>query len=100
MSIEYPERINLADIPTPIQALDTLSENLSVNLFVKRDDLTGTLLTGNKVRKLEFLLAEAKQLQSTVILTCGGVQSNHCRAAAVAGRLRGVGVVLFLRGEE
>jgi D-cysteine desulfhydrase len=67
-------------------------------IWIKRDDLTGTELTGNKIRKLEFLLADALRQQSDVVVTCGGIQSNHCRATAIAARKLGLDSVLFLRG--
>ncbi len=80
----YPERLSLARLPTPVQRMDRLSEELGVNLLVKRDDLTGMELSGNKIRKLEFVLADALARNSTAVLTTGGLQSNHCRATALA----------------
>lgn len=80
----YPERLSLARLPTPVERMDRLSEELGVNLLVKRDDLTGMELSGNKIRKLEFVLAEALGRDSTAVITTGGWQSNHCRATAVA----------------
>ena len=50
---------------------------------MKNDDLTETLLSGNKVRKLEFILAEAQAKGADTLITCGGLQSNHCRATAI-----------------
>jgi len=64
---------------------------------MKRDDLTGSSLTGNKVRKLEYLLADAEAQGADIILTCGGDQSNHCRATAIAARQRGLDSMVFLR---
>src|SRR5262249_55103298 len=63
----------------------------------KRDDLTGAALTGNKVRKLEFLLAEAQAEGADTVVTCGGAQSNHCRATALAAARLGLRSVLLLR---
>jgi len=80
----YPERLSLARLPTPVQRMERLSEELGVNLLVKRDDLTGMELSGNKIRKLEFVLAEAMAQRSTAVITTGGLQSNHCRATALA----------------
>lgn len=98
-----PDKLNLAQVPTPIQHLPRLSRLASrfseVNIFVKRDDMTHGPAAGNKVRKLEFLLAEAKAKQLKVVFTCGGVQSNHARATAVLCRQLGLECVLFLRGE-
>ena len=58
-SLEFPPQINLARLPTPMQPLRRSSEKYGVELYVKRDDLTGTALSGNKIRKLEFVLADA-----------------------------------------
>ncbi len=90
----------LARRPTPLERLARLSEHLGVQVDVKRDDLTGVELTGNKVRKLEVILAEALQARADVVITCGGVQSNHCRATAAAARKVGLHPVLLLRGER
>src|SRR5579883_3474340 len=95
--IPYPDRVKLAVLPTPVEALPVLSKRLGVELLVKRDDLTGAPLTGNKVRKLEFLLAAAEEERAKVVLTCGGVQSNHCRATAIAARKLGMDSLLLLR---
>jgi D-cysteine desulfhydrase len=91
-------RLSLAATPTPLQRLTRTG--LPVELWVKRDDRTGSTLTGNKVRKLEFLLADALAHDADVILTCGGEQSNHCRATAIAARELGLDSVLFLRTES
>jgi D-cysteine desulfhydrase len=68
-----------------------------VDLLYKRDDLTGLELSGNKARKLEFLLAEAEAVGADTLITCGGVQSNHCRATAFAAAKRGLSSLLLLR---
>lgn len=100
-SLRFPPRVELANLPTRVQSLDRLSSELGgPHFFVKRDDETGSDLSGNKVRKLEFLLAEAEREQADLILTCGGIQSNHCRATALAARRRGMDSILFLRGED
>ena len=95
-----PARLELALGPTPILKLDRLSRRLGVELHVKRDDLTGLLESGNKVRKLEFLVGEALQQGADTLVACGALQSNGCRAvAAVAARL-GLRAVLLVRGEQ
>jgi D-cysteine desulfhydrase len=95
-----PARLELALAPTPLLKLDRLSRRLGVELFVKRDDLTGLLESGNKVRKLEFLVGEALQQGADTLITCGAVHSNGCRAvAAVAARL-GLRAVLVVRGDQ
>jgi D-cysteine desulfhydrase len=93
-----PPRIPLALLPTPVVKLDRLSRELGVELYVKRDDLTGLLESGNKVRKLEFLVAEALGEGADTLITCGTLQSNCCRAvAAVAARL-GLRAILLVSG--
>ena len=92
-------RIPLARLPTPIERLDRLSEEWGAEVCVKRDDLTGTDLSGNKVRKLEFLLADARGEGATTIITCGAVTSNHARAAAIAARKLYLDCHLVLAGD-
>jgi D-cysteine desulfhydrase len=99
-AIAYPERSRRARLPTPLERLERLSQRLGVELWCKRDDLTGSALSGNKIRKLEFLLAEAQQLGADTVVTCGGEQSNHCRATAVAATQLGLGSYLLLRTED
>ncbi len=95
MSAE-PDRVPLACLPTPLErVVGVLPERRSC--LVKRDDLTGAALSGNKVRKLEYLFAEARAKGARRVLTCGGIQSNHCRATAVAAAQLGMRSVLFLR---
>jgi D-cysteine desulfhydrase len=97
MTIPYPARIPLAQTPTPLERLERLSARAGVELYCKRDDLTGAALSGNKVRKLEFLLAEARAQGAETVITCGGAQSNHCRATAIAAARLGLRSVLLLR---
>lgn len=92
-----PSRLDLAHTPTPLQPMPRLSEKLGIELLVKRDDLTGAELSGNKIRKLEFVLAEALEQGADTVLTCGGIQSNHCRATAAAAARLGLSSVLLLR---
>ena len=80
-------RLALARLPTPVERLSRVSEELGVEVFVKRDDLTGTELSGNKIRKLEYLLADAKARGARRVTTCGGVQSNHARATGLPSKL-------------
>ncbi len=100
MSIAYPDRVRLARTPTPLEKLSRMSESLGMELWVKRDDLTGAELSGNKVRKLEFLLADALAQGADTVITCGGEQSNHCRATALAATRVGLRSVLLLRTED
>lgn len=69
-------------------------------MWIKRDDLTGTVLTGNKVRKLEFLVGHALDYEYDALITCGGVHSNHCRATAFVAAQMGWPCELVLRGDE
>ncbi len=101
MDFQLPGRVHLALLPTPVQPLPRLTKQVGgPNFFVKRDDLTGAPLSGNKVRKLEFSLQEALDQGADTVITCGGVQSNHCRATAIAARRLGLKPILFLRGER
>lgn len=93
----YPPSVPLALTPTPIERLEGLSHDLGVEIDVKRDDLTGLALTGNKVRKLEFLLAAAHDARCDTVITCGGTQSNHARATAIAAAKLGMSAHLVLR---
>jgi len=95
--VPMPPRLPLACLPTPIARLERLSRLAGgPELWIKRDDHTGIELSGNKVRKLEFVLPEALEAGCDTLVTCGGIQSNHARAtAAVAARL-GLGCVLLL----
>ena len=101
MKLSYPRRISLARTPTPLQALEraTARWGNGHRLWIKRDDLTGCTLSGNKVRKLEFITAHAIDEGYDTLITCGGLQSNHCRATAFAGAQLGLSVHLLLRGE-
>lgn len=95
--IPYPPRLDLARTPTPLQRLKRLEKKLGVELYMKRDDLTGVGLSGNKIRKLEFVLADALAKGADTVLTCGGAQSNHARATAIAATMLGISSHLILR---
>jgi L-cysteate sulfo-lyase len=81
---------------TPIQPLARLSDNLKVNVFVKRDDLTGLGTGGNKLRKLEFVFGEAHSRNADTIITVGARQSNHARLTAAAAAKAGLRCELVL----
>ncbi len=101
MVIQPPPRFSLAQLPTPIEILPlSPSPDSGVNLFIKRDDLTGSILSGNKVRKLEFLFYDLLASRCNTVITCGGVQSNHCRAVAAICATAGVECHLVLKGKE
>ncbi|WP_078083648.1 D-cysteine desulfhydrase family protein [Microbulbifer mangrovi] len=102
MNIEYPARERLANLPTPLQPLKRISENFSApyggpKIWIKRDDLTESAMSGNKLRKLEFIIAEAQARGCNTLITCGGEQSNHCRATALAAAKCGLKAHLILR---
>ena len=97
LPMDLPPRIPLARLPTPVEPSPRLGRALGIELLYARDDLSGLELTGNKARKLEFLLAEAEAEGADTLVTCGGVQSNHARATAYAGAKRGLRSVLVLR---
>lgn len=93
---EFP-RIPLAVLPTPIQKLENISRLLGTNVWIKRDDLTGIGLGGNKVRKLEFLLADAKRQGAEIVFTTGGAQSNHAMLTAACAKKLGMTPILILK---
>lgn len=84
-------RVRLAHLPTPLEPMTRLSQQLeNVSLLVKRDDCTGLGFGGNKIRQLEFYLGAAAQQNADTLLITGAVQSNFVRAAAAAGRRCGM----------
>lgn len=89
--------LELARKPTPVSVIEGLVPGLRIH--VKRDDLTGITSSGNKIRKLEFLLGDARSKRADLIITCGPVQSNHVRATAAACAGLGLKLVAVLRGE-
>jgi len=94
--MDYP-KVSLGIFPTPIQRLYRISERLRTNVYIKRDDLTGLGLGGNKVRKLEYLLADAQRQGAQVIFTTGGAQSNHAMLTAAAANRLGMKPILILK---
>jgi D-cysteine desulfhydrase family pyridoxal phosphate-dependent enzyme len=98
-------RVSLATLPTPLTEAPGLREALGgaarcPRILLKRDDLTGLALGGNKARKLEFLIGDARQQGATTVVTTGAVQSNHARMTAAAARVNGLGVTLVLTTPE
>lgn len=93
-------REKLANLPTPVQFMERISGELGVRLFVKRDDLTESVASGNKIRKMEYVLHEVLERGADTLVTCGGLQSNHCRAVAWIAARKGLRCVLILRGEK
>ena len=94
--MNIPNKITLAHIPTPLEKLKFRNKNF----LMKRDDYTGLDFSGNKIRKLEYLLYRAKKRRVDIIFTCGGEQSNHCRATVSAATKTGMKTKLFLWGDD
>jgi D-cysteine desulfhydrase family pyridoxal phosphate-dependent enzyme len=96
---QFPQ-FPLSLVPTPCHRLNSLSDTYGVEIYCKRDDLTGFGLGGNKSRKLEFLIGEALKKGCDTVVTSGGIQSNFCRLAAAAGVVAGMSVYLVLGGKK
>lgn len=77
-------RQKITHAPTPLEYAPRLSEELGINLYIKRDDCTGLAGGGNKTRKLEYLIADAQSKNADTLITVGGIQSNHARQTAAA----------------
>src|ERR1051325_2839383 len=94
-------RLCFAHLPTPIEELPRLSAALGgPRILVKRDDQTGLAFGGNKTRKLEFLVAEARAQGAKTLISGGALQSNHCRQTAAAAAKFGLDCILVLNGEK
>ena len=94
-------RLHFAQLPTPIELLPRLSAALDgPSLLIKRDDQTGLAFGGNKTRKLEFLLADAREKGAKTLITGGALQSNHCRQTVAAAARFGFDCILVLTGAE
>jgi D-cysteine desulfhydrase len=101
MRIEALSRFRLAQLPTPIEELKSLSRELGgPELLIKRDDQTGLALGGNKTRKLEFLVGQALEQGADTLVTAGAAQSNHCRQTAAAAARAGLRCELLLNGTK
>jgi D-cysteine desulfhydrase len=85
-------------VPTPIDEIKNFLR--TTRIFVKRDDLNGLLISGNKARKLEYLVSHAKRKKCDTLITCGGIQSNHCRITAAFARRFDMDCHLFLRVQK
>jgi D-cysteine desulfhydrase family pyridoxal phosphate-dependent enzyme len=87
--------------PTPVHKLDKISKIYNINCWIKRDDLTGCIATGgNKIRKLEYILADALDKGADTVITAGGPQSNHAKATAALAIKVGLQPVLVLAGTD
>ena len=91
-------RSSFAHLPTPLERLDRLTDNLGgPEIWIKRDDATGLATGGNKARKLEFLVGDALSRGSDILLTQGAIQSNHCRQTAAIASKRGLDCELHVQ---
>lgn len=99
LTLQPSHRFHLGHHPTQIHKWTPKGLD-NYHFWLKRDDCTGMALGGNKIRKLEFLLADALQKGATHVITCGGIQSNHCRSTAVAARRVGLEPHILLRTQE
>ena len=91
------DKVSLGLFPTPLVHLDNLSRMLGTHIWVKRDDLCGVALGGNKVRKLEYLLADARARGYDLVMTTGQAQSNHAMLTAACALRLGMDCVLVLK---
>jgi len=101
--MKVPEKLNLAHIPTPLEKIrfrSSRNDSRGEEFLIKRDDYTGSDFLGNKIRKIEYLLFEAKKLKSDIIFTSGGDQSNHARATVSAAAKLGINTRLYLWGKD
>lgn len=94
---EFPRK-PFSIIPTPCHRLHYISQEYGVEVYCKRDDMTGFGFGGNKTRKLEYLIGEALEKHKDTLVTSGGIQSNFCRLTAAAGVVSGMAVHIILGG--
>lgn len=95
-----PPRLDIACLPTRVRPLERISAKWGgAKLWIKHDDDTGALISGNKIRKLQYAVRHALDQGTDTLITCGGLHSNHCRATAAVARRLGLQVHLVLRGE-
>ena len=93
-------KLNISFLPTPIYKLEDLSQKLNMNLYVKRDDMTGLAMGGNKSRKLDYLIKDAISNKAEIVITAGAVQSNHCRQTVAACVRFNLECILILVGKQ
>ena len=93
-------KVNISILPTPLMKLENISKKYNYNIYCKRDDLTGFAFGGNKTRKLDYLIADAKNKKADTLIGVGAIQSNFCRIMAGAGIANGFEVHLVLGGKK
>ncbi len=101
MQLSKFSRVRLASLPTPLEEIPNFCKRVGgPRVLMKRDDNTGLAFGGNKARKLEFLMADAREEGADTVITTGALQSNHARMTAAAARRLGMRSVLVLREVE
>ncbi|MFP4589293.1 MAG: D-cysteine desulfhydrase family protein, partial [Candidatus Acetothermia bacterium] len=101
MQVGDINHLNLGEFPTPLQKLQNLSDHLEgPQIYIKRDDLNGLGAGGNKLRKLEYALADARKKGATTIITTGAIQTNHGRLTLASANKLGLKTVLILTGQK
>ena len=95
----FPE-LKFSILPTPVQKLEKVSDKFKASIYCMRDDLTGFAFGGNKTRKLDFLIADAKNRGFDTLIGVGANQSNFCRMTAAAAKVAGLEVHLLLSGSK
>lgn len=90
------EKVDLLKTSTPLHRLDNLSKRFGREIYIKRDDMTPLAMGGNKLRKLEFLMADALAKNAKIIVTAGAIQSNHVRQTAAVAAMYGLECVALL----
>jgi D-cysteine desulfhydrase len=95
--LQLPPQLQLANTPTRIDKMQNLSQELGKNIYIKRDDQTGSEVSGNKIRKLEFIFKDVLDKGCDTVITCGGIQSNHARATTATAASLGLSSVLVLK---
>ena len=93
-------KLSLGNTPTPLEKWNITNLIPGAECYIKRDDMSGSGLTGNKVRKLEFIFADVLNQGCDSVITYGGATSNHTRATAICAARTGVQAHLMLRGAD
>ena len=93
------EKEGFLHLPTPIEYLPNISKDLGIELYIKRDDLTPLAMGGNKLRKLEYFLKDAQAKGATLLLTTGGIQTNHGRLTLAVAKKYGMKGAIVAVGE-
>lgn len=94
------EKVNTCFLPSPLHKLNNVSKDLDLNVYIKRDDMTGTGLGGNKLRKLDYIVKKAMDEGYTTLLTYGGAQTNHGRLTAAAASKFGLKSIIMCYGKK